>query len=99
LRTSTLLINKRIAFMSMSGEPFVDLQIDWRNRCPVPAAFFVGYANGYDGYFPTIDAAVRGGYGANNAQTWAAVGSGERMENNSVVRVYEMLGRLTDVPQ
>lgn len=99
LRTSTLLINKRIAFMSMSGEPFVDLQIDWRNRCPVTASFFVGYANGYDGYFPTITAAVRGGYGANNAQTWAAVGSGERMVNNSVVRVYEMLGKLTDTPQ
>ena len=36
LRTSTLLINKRIAFMSMSGEPFVDLQID--SAEPLPGA-------------------------------------------------------------
>lgn len=99
LQTSTLLINKRIAFMSMSGEPFVDLQIDWRNRCPVHASFFVGYANGYSGYFPTISAAVHGGYGADNAETWAAVGSGERMVNNSVIRTYELLGKLSNIPK
>jgi neutral ceramidase len=99
LRTTTLLINKRMAFMSMSGEPFVDLQIDWRNRCPVHDSFFVGYANGYNGYLPTIDGAVRGGYGGASSTTWAAVGSGERMVDHSVVRIYEMLGKLTNVPQ
>lgn len=98
MRTTTLLINKRMAFMSMSGEPFVDLQIDWRNRCPVHDSFFVGYANGYDGYIPTIGGAVRGGYGGASSMTWVTVGTGERMVNHSVVRVYEMLGKLTDTP-
>lgn len=84
--------------MSMSGEPFVDLQIDWRNRCPVHDSFFVGYANGYDGYIPTIGGAVRGGYGGASSMTWVTVGTGERMVNHSVVRVYEMLGKLTDTP-
>lgn len=98
LRTSTLLINKRIAFMTMPGEPFVNFQMDWRNRCPVHDTFFVGYANGYNGYFPTIDAAVRGGYGASSATTWAAVGSGERMVDHALTRIYELLGKLTDGP-
>lgn len=99
LRTSTLLINRRIAFMSMSGEPFVNLQLEWRNRCPVHDSFFVGYANGYQGYLPTIAAAVQGGYGASNPMTWAAVGSGERMVDHSVARIYEMLGLLTTTPE
>lgn len=99
LQTSTLLLNKRIAFMSMSGEPFVEFQVDWRNRCPVRDSFFVGYANGYHGYLPTIGAAVRGGYGASNAETWTAVGSGERMVNNSLVRIYESLEKLTTKPE
>lgn len=98
LRTTTLLINKRMAFMSMSGEPFVNLQMDWRNRCPVHDSFFVGYANGYSGYIPTIEGAVRGGYGGANSMTWVAADSGSRMVDHSVVRIYEMLGRLSDVP-
>jgi neutral ceramidase len=98
LRTTTLLINKRMAFMSMSGEPFVDLQIDWRNRCPVHDSFFVGYANGYNGYIPTIDGAVRGGYGGASSTTWIGVDSGSRMVDHSVVRIDEMLGKLVDAP-
>ena len=98
VRTTTLLINKRMAFMSMSGEPFVDLQIDWRSRCPVHDSFFVGYANGYNGYIPTIEGAVRGGYGGASSMTWVAVDSGSRMVDHSVVRIYEMLGKLTDLP-
>jgi len=99
LLVTTLLINKRIAVMTMPGEPFVDFQINWRDRCPLPEAFFLGYANGYVAYFPTIKAASEGGYGTASATTWAEVGAGERMVDHALVRVYEMLGRLTDVPE
>lgn len=85
--------------MSMPGEPFVEFQMDWRNRCPVHDSFFVGYANGYNGYFPTIQAATRRGYGATSATTWTEVGSGERMVNHAITRIYEMLGKLSDDPQ
>ena len=95
---STLLINKNIAFMTMPGEPFVDYQVDWRHRCPVSDAFFLGYTNGYDGYFPTIKAASEGGYGAAGATTWVEVGAGERIVDRALLHVYEMLGRLTEVP-
>ncbi len=99
LLVSTVLINKRIALMTMPGEPFVDFQIDWRDRCPVRDAFFLGYANGYFGYFPTIRAASLGGYGAASATTWVEVGAGERMVDHAIARVFEMLGRLSDMPE
>jgi len=99
LPVGTLLINKRIAFMTMPGEPFVDFQVDWRNRCPVPDAFFMGYSNGDFGYFPTILAATRGGYGAASTSTQVEVGAGERLLDQALVRVYEMLGRLQDTPE
>jgi neutral ceramidase len=98
LPVATVLLNKRIAFMSMPGEPFVEFQINWRDRCPVPDAFFLGYANGYYGYFPTIRAATEGGYGATSSTTWIEVGAGEHMVNHALVRLYQMLDRLSDVP-
>ncbi len=99
LPVTTVLINKKIAMMGMPGEPFVEFQISWRDRCPVRDAFFLGYTNGYFGYFPTIRAATLGGYGAASATTWAEVGAGERMVDHAIVKTYEMLGRLSDLPE
>lgn len=99
LPLATLLINQRIALMAMPGEPFVDFQIDWRNRCPVPDALFMGYSNADFGYLPTVAAAARGGYGAASTTTRVEVGAGERMVIQALTRVYEMMGRLTDVPE
>ncbi len=95
---ATVLINKQIAIMTVPGEPFVDFQTNWRDRCPVPTALLLGYTNGYNGYFPTVAAASRGGYGAASASTWVEVGAGERLVDRSVAKVYEMLGRLTNMP-
>jgi hypothetical protein len=61
--------------------------------------FFLGYANGYYGYFPTIEAATLGGYGAGHSSTWIEVGAGEQMLNHAVARVYEMVGKLKPVPE
>jgi neutral ceramidase len=96
---ATVLINKRIAWMTMPGEPYVEYQMNWRDRCPVRETFFLGYADGYNGYFPTIKAAAAGGYGGASATTWLEVGAGERMVDHALVRAYEMLGRLSDVPE
>ena len=96
---ATILINKTIAFMTVPGEPFVDYQIDWRNRCPVRDAFFLGYANAALGYFPTIRAAALGGYGAANMATAVQPDAGARIVDHAIVKVYEMLGRLTDTPE
>lgn len=99
LRVATVLINRQIALMSVPGEAFVNFQIDWRNRCPVKDCLFLGYANGYDGYLPTIHAATEGGYGANSYTTWLEPGAGERMVDHAVVKIDEMLGLLSDAPQ
>jgi hypothetical protein len=96
---TTILINRQIAFMGMPGEPFVDFQRNWRDRCPVPHAFFLGYANGYYGYFPTIRAAPMGGYGAGSSSTWLEVGAGERMVDHAVTTIYKMQGKLVDSPE
>ena len=61
---TTVLINKQIAFMGMPGEPFIEFQMNWRERSPVADSFFLGYTNGFFSYFPTIRAATEGGHGA-----------------------------------
>jgi neutral ceramidase len=95
---TTVLINRDIAFMTFPGEPFVDFQTNWRDRCPVRSAFLLGYTNGYYGYFPTIRAASLGGYGAASASTWVEPGTGERVVDRAVIRVYEMLGAMSELP-
>jgi hypothetical protein len=94
----TILLNKHIALLAVPGEAFVEFQINWRDSCPVADAFFLGYANGYHGYFPTIQAATEGGYGATSPTTWVEVGAGEHMVNHALARIYQMLGRLREVP-
>jgi len=96
---ATVLINRRIALMTVPGEPFVEHQIDWRNRCPVKDALFLGYANGGLGYFPTLRAAALGGYGAANSATYVQPDAGARLVDHALVRVYQMLGRLRDTPE
>jgi Neutral/alkaline non-lysosomal ceramidase, N-terminal len=99
LPVTTVLINRRIAILSMPGEPFVEYQIAWRQRCPVRDALLVGYANGYKGYFPSIRSATLGGYGAANPATWVEVGAGDRMIDTGVTRIDWMLGRLHELPE
>ncbi len=98
LPVTTALINQKIAIVGMPGEPFVDFQTDLRAKCPVRDCFFLGYTNGYYGYFPTIKAASEGGYGAVSTTTWVQVGAAEQMEDFALIQIYRMLGRLQDVP-
>jgi neutral ceramidase len=94
-----VLINKRIAILCVPGEAFVQYQIAWRERCPATDALFVGYADGYNGYFPTIRSAILGGYGAANPATWVEVGAGDRIVDDGVIRINQMLGRFRDLPE
>jgi neutral ceramidase len=98
LHVTTLLINRQIAIVGMPGEPFVTFQAAWRDRCPIRTCFFLGYTNGYYDYFPTIQAASQGGYGAADSDTYVAVGAGERMLDHAVIRMQRMLGQLGDIP-
>jgi neutral ceramidase len=99
LKVTTVLIDKSIAILAVPGEPFVNFQLDWRARCPVHDCLFMGYSDGYFGYFPTIRAAAWGGYGASFPSTWVEVGAGEQLVDHGVARVYEMIGRLKPIPE
>jgi len=97
-RLTAVLIDKQIAIIAVPGEPFVDFQESWRARCPVSTALFFGYTNGYHGYFPTIAAASRGGYGAASSSTWVELGAGERMVDWAVMQIYGMIGKYSALP-
>ncbi|HXQ81943.1 MAG TPA: hypothetical protein VN775_11555 [Opitutaceae bacterium] len=96
---TTVLINRQIALVALPGEPFVEHQMQWRARCPVAHAFFLGYSNAELDYFPTIRAASWGGYGASHSSTWVQVGAGEEMVDRGLIRVFQMLGRLKPTPE
>lgn len=98
LPVTTLLINDEIVLAGMPGEPFVEFQMQLRAKSPIPASFLMGYTNGYFAYFPTIAAAVRGGYGANSTVNPTEVGSGERMLNTALISIYDLLGKLKPDP-
>jgi hypothetical protein len=96
---TTLLINRQIALVGMPGEPFVEFGLAFRDRSPAAFSFFAGYANGYFGYFPTIRAAVEGGYGAEGLVARTEVGAGESMLDMGLIRLYTMLGQLKPLPK
>jgi neutral ceramidase len=87
-----------LAFVGLPGEPFVEFEQQLRSRSPVPNSFLMGYTNGYFWYFPTIAAAVRGGYGADSVENPTEVGTGESMVNTGLISIYELLGKLSETP-
>lgn len=90
---SLLMLGSTIAWAGFPGEFFDDFQVDLRERSPVANTFFVGYCSGMYSYFPTIEAAAEGGYGA----SWgllAEAGTGERMVDSAVIGLYQLLGKL-----
>lgn len=95
---TTSVVNGEYLFAGFPGEFFVDFQRDLRRRSPVKKTFFFGYCNGYQGYFPTIDAAVEGGYGAGDFTSVVEVGAGERLVDKSLIHTYKLLGKLGSVP-
>jgi neutral ceramidase len=98
LPVTTLIINQDLAFVGMPGEPFVEFQMQLRAKSPLPNSFLIGYTNGYFAYFPTIAAAVRGGYGADSTVVPTEAGTGERMLNTGLISIYELLGKLSEQP-
>ena len=97
---TTALINRKIAILTMPGEPYVQHQIGFRDRLPGMDTILAGYSNGYVGYLPMIRDAVRDGvvYGANAWPTILEVGAGERIVDRGIVNVYRMLGNLKPTP-
>ena len=67
--------------MGVPGEPFVQHALRLRERAYLPWTLVFGYCNGHLLYFPTIEAASEGGYGADPPVSPVEIGAGEAMMN------------------
>jgi len=92
---TTVLINQELALVGGSGEFFCDHSLRLKERSRATETFFFGYCNGHDMYFPTIEAAAEGGYGADPAVSWVSLGAGEEMLDQALIHIYTMLGKFT----
>jgi len=93
-RLTVAVLNGDPALVGASGEFFCQHAIRLRERARVGRLFFFGYCNGYHQYFPTIEAAAEGGYGADNQVAPVAVGAGEQLMNTALTWLFQMRGKL-----
>ena len=93
-RLTVALLNGDVALVGVSGEFFCNHALRLKERTRVKQLFFFGYCNGYHQYFPTIEAAAEGGYGADSAVAPAEVGAGEQVMNAALMWIYQMLGKI-----
>jgi hypothetical protein len=94
---TTALLNGQVGFVGVSGEFFCGHSLRLKKSARLPHLFFLGYCNDYQQYFPTIEAAAEGGYGADAMVSPVEVGAGERMMDRALIHLYKMRGRLTNL--
>jgi hypothetical protein len=87
---TTALLDGRIGFVGVSGEFFCSHSLSLKKRARLEHLLFLGYCNDYQQYFPTIEAAAEGGYGADPQVAPVEVGAGERMMDRALMDLYEM---------
>jgi hypothetical protein len=91
---TTALLADRIGFVGVSGEFFCGHALGLKRRARLDHLLFLGYCNDYQQYFPTIEAAAEGGYGADPQVAPAEVGAGERIMDRALINLYEMRGKI-----
>lgn len=92
---TVLVLENEFGICGFPGEFYVDFQLDLRKRFTDLPLFFAGYMNGDNGYYPTLKAAVEGGYGANSITTLVEVGAGEQMIDQAIIELYYLTGKLS----
>jgi hypothetical protein len=88
------LLDGRIGFVGVSGEFFCGNSLSLKRRARLEHLLFLGYCNDYQQYFPTIEAASEGGYGADPPMSAAEPGAAERMMDRALIHLYKMRGKL-----
>jgi hypothetical protein len=91
------LLDGKIGFVGVSGEFFCGHSLSLKQRARLEHVLFLGYCNDYQQYFPTIQGAAEGGYGADATVSAAEVGAGELIINRALIRLYQMRGKLQDL--
>jgi len=95
---TTALLDGKIGFVGVSGELFCGHALSLKRRARLEHLFFLGYCNDYQQYFPTIEGASEGGYGADPQVSPVEVGAGESMINRALVNLYKMRDKLPTLP-
>ncbi len=95
---TTVVLNGELAIVGMSGEPFCQHSLRLRQRAYLPVVLLFGYCNGHQLYFPTIEAASEGGYGADPRVSPIALGAGEAMVDRALINIYRLLGKFPEEP-
>lgn len=90
---NTIVLNGDTALVGASGEFFSNHSKRLKERSYVPHTLFFGYCNGHSMYFPTIEAASEGGYGADAQVSPVELGAGEQVMNRALINIYTMLGK------
>ncbi|MCI0456084.1 MAG: neutral/alkaline non-lysosomal ceramidase N-terminal domain-containing protein [Gemmataceae bacterium] len=93
-RLTTALLGGKVGLVGVSGEFFSAHALSLKRRARLEHVLFLGYCNDYQQYFPTIEAAGEGGYGADPTVSPVEVGSGERMIDRALIHLYQMRGKL-----
>jgi len=94
---TTALLDGKIGIVGVSGEFFCGHSLSLKKRARLEHVLFLGYCNDYHQYFPTIEAAAEGGYGADATVSAAEVGAGELIMNRALINLYKMRGKLNDL--
>lgn len=95
---SVVMLTPEIGFAGLPGEFFFQFQQRLRQGAPFGELIVAGYTGASYGYFPTVEAAVTGGYGANDPGTWVQPGAGEHLVVEMLVGMHELGGNLRPVP-
>jgi neutral ceramidase len=96
---NTVLINGEIALVGGSGEFFCNHANRLKARSYVKHTLFFGYCNGHGMYFPTIEAASEGGYGADPGISLVEIGGPERMMDKALLNIYLLQGKFAREPR
>lgn len=96
---NTVLVNGDLGLVGASGEFFCNHANRLKARSYLKNTLFFGYCNGHGMYFPTIEAASEGGYGADPGVSFAEIGAGERMIDQALVNLYKLQGKFAREPQ
>src|SRR5262249_57212680 len=94
---TTAILDGRIGFVGVSGEFFCSHSLSLKKRARLDHLLFLGYCNDYQQYFPTIEAAAEGGYGADPQVSPVEAGAGERMIDRALIHLYQMRGKVKNL--
>lgn len=102
IHISTILINKDIVIGTCPGEPFIQLQLEWKKKVQDASRnpFLFGYTwseGTWPNYIADIQSAARGGYGADqDSPVLIQVGAGETIMNKHFENYFRLNGLMRD---